>query len=309
MHGRARGSPVASKRVMARPLRLHIPNTVYHVMSRGNARQQIFLDARDYQRFLALLSAATLRFHVSCLAYCLMPNHFHLLVQPRALPLSRMMQQLNSGYAAWFNRRHDRVGHLLQGRFKALLVETDVYFLRVLRYIVSNPVVGGRVRQPANWRWSSYRATAGIERAATFLAVRTVWDAFDPEDGGHAQHLFAAFIAGPEPVEEPQGPVFFGSTALAACVAPRLAPLRAETEFARAERFAVRPTLDEVLAETTDAASLDRRMHEAYFGHGYTLREIGGRVGLHTTTVWKRIHRIGHPGTTTPNVGGERFKI
>jgi putative transposase len=109
-------------------------------MSRGNAKQPIFVETEDYEQFLDLLSAALLRFHVLCRAYCLLPNHFHLLVEPAASPLSRMMQQLNSTYSQWFNRRHNRVGHLLQGRFKALLVDRNEYFLRVVRYIVLNPV-------------------------------------------------------------------------------------------------------------------------------------------------------------------------
>ena len=184
---------------MARPLRLHIPGALYHVMSRGNAKQAIFLGGQDYERFLELLSATTSRFGVLCLAYCLMQNHFHLLLEPHERSVSRMMQHLNSAYSQWFNRRHQRVGHLLQGRFKALLVDRDAYVLQVLRYIVLNPVEAGLVSDPAEWRWSSYRATVGRSAAPAFLALDDVWKAFDA-DVGRARSRFAEFVdAGASP--------------------------------------------------------------------------------------------------------------
>src|SRR5262245_20368260 len=110
---------------MARPLRLHVPHAFYHVVSRGNAKQTIFLSSVDYEEFLTRLAATASRFDVGCHAYCLMPNHLHVLLKPAAVPLSRMMQQLNSAYSQAFNRRHERVGHVLQGRFKARLVDRD----------------------------------------------------------------------------------------------------------------------------------------------------------------------------------------
>src|SRR5258706_5066069 len=160
---------------MARPLRVHIPGALYHVMSRGNARQEIFVDPDDYQYFLDRLTVVTARVRVRCRAYCLMPNHFHLLLEPGELPLSKMMQQLNSSYTQWFNRRHDRVGHVLQGRPKELLIDRDDYFRRVLRYIVLNPIRASLVEHPAEWPWSSFRATAGLEKPAAFLALDEVW--------------------------------------------------------------------------------------------------------------------------------------
>ena len=154
---------------MARPLRVHIPGVLYHVMSRGNARQQIFLDADDYARFLTRLTVTSARFGVRCRAYCLMVTHFHLLLEPNLFPLSRMMQQLNSSYSQSFNRRHERVGHVLQGRFKSPMIDGDDYVRRVLRYIALNPVRAGLVAHPAEWPWSSYRATAGLETRPSFL--------------------------------------------------------------------------------------------------------------------------------------------
>jgi REP element-mobilizing transposase RayT len=180
---------------MARPLRVHIPGVLYHVMSRGNARQQIFLDADDYARFLTRLTVTAARFGVRCRAYCLMVTHFHLLLEPNLFPLSRMMQQLNSSYSQSFNRRHERVGHVLQGRFKSPMIDGDDYLRRVLRYITLNPVRAGLVATPEDWPWSSYRATAGLESPPSFLTLDRVWRSFD-HDPSLAQRRYAAFVAG-----------------------------------------------------------------------------------------------------------------
>src|SRR5688572_19335291 len=179
---------------MARPLRLHVPGMVYHVMSRGNGRQVIFTDDRDYERYLELLERSARRFGIRCVAYCLLGNHVHLVLQAGDIPISRMMQQLNSTFAQWFNRRHDRVGHVFQGRFKALLVETPRYLLRLLRYIALNPVAAGVTGTPDEWRWSSYRATIGLEACPAFLAVECVWVELDAPCESDGQNRFADYV-------------------------------------------------------------------------------------------------------------------
>jgi putative transposase len=263
-------------------------------MSRGNARQEIFLDADDYSCFLRRLAATTQRFRVRCHAYCLMVNHFHLLLEPSELPLSRMMQQLNSSYTQWFNRRHGRVGHVLQGRPRMLLIDRDDYFRRVLRYIARNPVRANLVSNPADWRWSSYRATAGIEKPPSFLTLDRVWSAFDPRDVRHAQRLYRALVDGAADAgedDEPRGRVFFGGRELVTRLQPRLAPHRTNDDFLYADRFAGRLPLDHLFRIAPDPVSLDRFMQDAFDRHGYTLREIGAFVGQRPNTVWKRIRR------------------
>jgi putative transposase len=261
-------------------------------MSRGNARQRIFEDDLDYRRFQVKLAEVVARFDLSCQAYCLMPNHFHILLRLSSIPISRAMQQLNSSYSQWFNRRHGRVGHVMQGRFRALLVDNDVYLLRVLRYIVMNPVASGLVKVPEAWRWSSYRATRGLAPPEPFLDLWNVWNLFDPCDRPHAQELFEVFANGAEPDVAPDGLVYFGAQDLAESLAPIVAEHRRNPEFARSERFAIRPPITEILDEPGDIPSLDQRMQEAYFDHGYTLREIANRVGKHTSTVWRRVHSL-----------------
>jgi putative transposase len=125
---------------MARPLRIEFPGALYHVTARGNARQDIFLDDEDRQRFLGVLARGVSRFHLLLHAYCLMENHFHLVVETPEANLSKAMRQLNGVYTQAFNRRHKRVGHVLQGRFKAIVVDRDSYLLELCRYVVLNPV-------------------------------------------------------------------------------------------------------------------------------------------------------------------------
>ena len=267
-----------------------MPGALYHVMSRGNAKQQIFAGDEDYQHFLDLLSATASRFSVLCHAYCLIWNHFHLLLVPGAPPLSRMMQQLNSAYGQWFNRRHERVGHVFQGRFKALIVDRDTYFLQVLRYIVLNPVDAELVSDPAKWRWSSYRATAGLAVAPPCLALDFVWRMFDP-DVGRARRLFVDFVGAGAGPTLPERPVVLGSTVSTAQVGVALTPYKEIRDISRGERFAGRPGLHELFTASREGSTRDAVMREAFERYGYTLREIGEVVGLHPSTVWRRIRK------------------
>lgn len=277
---------------MARPLRIHIPGALYHVMSRGNARQKIFFDADDVSEFFDRLSRALGRFDVQCFAYCLMPNHFHLLLEPSLLPLSRMMQQLNSSYSQLFNRRHDRVGHVLQGRFKSPVIDRDEYFRRVLRYIVLNPVRAEMVRHPAEWPLSSYRATAGLESPAEFLTMTAVWDAFDPRDHHNAQQLYAEWVeAGMCETDRPDPGVAWGSDQFKAEIRERVKHQRDQRDIVRAERFVGRRSLDQLFAGCRGRDAFNEAMRQAFEHHGYTLREIGDIVGQRPSTIWKRIRR------------------
>ena len=156
---------------MSRPLRIEFPGAVYHVTSRGDRREPIYRDDVDRQCQLDVLAAALARFDADALAYCLMGNHFHLVVQTHSGQLSRLMRHLNGVYTQAFNRRHGLIGHLFQGRFKAVLVDRDSYLVALCRYVERNPVAAGLVRRPADWRWSSCRAHLGLEPAPPWLAA------------------------------------------------------------------------------------------------------------------------------------------
>jgi REP-associated tyrosine transposase len=276
---------------MARPLRIHAPGTLCHVMSRGNAKQNIFVDDTDFGHFLELLSSLLERFHVNCIAYCLMWNHTHLLLRPAEQPLSRLMQHLNSAYCQWFNRRHDRVGHVLQGRFKSRWVDDDLYFLRVLRYIVRNPVAAGYVNDPGEWRWSSHRATAGLEGASSFLDVQSVWDVFDYSGEGTGADQFRLFAGGAVNDVDPMGGLLVGSRDFAMGLDPNLEPHRANENLVHADRFASRPPLVDLVPADAEGPALDAAARLAFLKHAYTLREIGERLGRPTSTIWSWIQR------------------
>jgi putative transposase len=171
---------------MARPLRIEFPGAVYHVTSRGDRRESIFDDDEDRHAFLNVVAQATERFDAAILSYCLMDNHYHLVIHTRRGNLSRFMQQLNGVYTQIYNRRHRKVGHLFQGRFKGILVDENAYLLEVCRYVDLNPVRARMVRDPGNWRWSSYRAHTGNTTPPAWLDTAAVHGYLLGRDAGTA---------------------------------------------------------------------------------------------------------------------------
>lgn len=146
---------------MSRPLRIEFAGAVYHVTTRGDRRESIYRDDVDRQAQLAVLAQALDRFDGQVLAYCLMGNHYHLVLHTRQGNLSRLMRHLNGVYTQAHNRRHGLVGHLFQGRFKAILVDREAYLLALCRYVERNPVAAGLVASVGDWVWSSYGAHVG----------------------------------------------------------------------------------------------------------------------------------------------------
>lgn len=146
---------------MGRPLRISYPGAVYHITSRGNERREIFLDNDDRQTFLKIVKDYHDRFDILIHAYVLMDNHYHLVLETPRGNLLKVMHGINSRYTGYFNRKNSRAGHLFQGRYKALLVEKDIYLVELSRYLHLNPVRAGMVEKPERYRWSSYRGYVG----------------------------------------------------------------------------------------------------------------------------------------------------
>src|SRR3990167_5084236 len=147
---------------MARPIRIEYPGALYHITSRGNEQKSIYVNDSDRRYFIALLEQTLKRFNWICYSYCLMDNHYHLLIETVDPTLSKGMRYLNGVYTQRMNREYSRVGHLLQGRFKAIIVEKESYLLELCRYIVLNPVRAKLVKMPEEYPWSSYRAMIGV---------------------------------------------------------------------------------------------------------------------------------------------------
>jgi putative transposase len=178
---------------MSRPLRLEHPGAAWHITVRGNERRPIFRSDPDRRLYLALLASAAKRFRWSIRSWVLMTNHVHLVLVTPEPTLSRGMHWLNGTYARLFNLRHQRVGHLFQGRFKAILIDEQAYLHEVLRYTVLNPVRAGMVEHPADYRWSSYRALAGLEKIPEWLDAE--WLLQLDKDPARCREIYRDFVA------------------------------------------------------------------------------------------------------------------
>ena len=168
---------------MGRMPRQFQPGEIYHVFSRGSNKQAIFRYDSDRIDFLGCLERVVVREQLVCLAYCLMPNHFHLMVETPDGQLSEAMKALNGRYALRFNRRYSRDAHLFKNRFGAVLQRSDGQLLWTLRYTLRNPVSSGLCGDAAGWPWSSYAASVGDEKPLRFLALRALLSHFgDPPE-------------------------------------------------------------------------------------------------------------------------------
>ncbi len=165
---------------MAYVPRIEVPYGYYHVATRGNNKRSIYQDDRDRELFLLLLRRVARRYGWSCYAYCLMGNHYHLVMQIGEAGISRGMCELNTGYALTHNARHERINHLFGRRFWSEMIETDDRLLAACRYVVQNPVRAGLCTSCDDWKWSSYRATVGLAIAEPFLAVKKVLELVAP---------------------------------------------------------------------------------------------------------------------------------
>lgn len=179
---------------MARPLRFQYAGLAYHVMSRGNNKMRIFLDDLDYARFIGILDEVRETYELDLWLICAMPNHYHLVLRTRRPNLSLAIRQLNGKYAQWWNKRHRRVGHVYQGRFKAQVVDQCTYLLRLCRYVLMNPVRAKLVAHPREWRWSSYAAVAGTRTLC--VDVPSLLHAIDPDDGPTVRSRLLEFVDG-----------------------------------------------------------------------------------------------------------------
>ncbi|HET7712134.1 MAG TPA: transposase [Thermoanaerobaculia bacterium] len=268
---------------MARALRTDFPGAVHHVTSRGNERRPIFFDDRDREAFLDFLGQAVQRFGWSLTAYVLMTNHFHLVLQTPEPNLSRGMHWLNTAYVGWFNRRHERSGHLYGGRFKAFLIEKETYLLEVLRYVVLNPVRAQLVDRPENYRWSSFRATAGVEPAPEWLDVGAALEPFAP-DRDLAQTYYQGFVAEKIGSDERLWDqlihgIYLGSDQWARAMRKKVESKPRSTDHPKTQRAIGRPRMHEVIAAVGRAGGESAAAIRAM--RGGSLRRLAAWIGWH----------------------------
>lgn len=231
---------------MARRPRVHAPGAFYHVILRGNWGADIFHSSRDRRRFEELLAEGLGRFGHAIDAYCWMTNHVHLAVQVGTVPLSRIIQNLAFRHACWINKRQGRVGHLFQGRYRAILVDADRYLLALVRYIHLNPVRAGLVRAPERYPWSSHRAYLGRESAA-WLRTSFVLGFFG-RGLAESRRRYAAFMRAP--TEETPGTGPASGAGMPAAWGDELSPAIAGPSDAHAARG---PGIERIVTEVTRA--------------------------------------------------------
>jgi len=276
---------------MARPLRLEFAGALYHVTSRGDGRESIYLDDGDRERYLDVLAQVCERFNWVCHAYCLMGNHYHLLIETPDGNLSKGMRHLNGVYTQCFNRAHRRMGHVFQGRFKAILVQKENYLLEVARYIVLNPVRAQMIRAAVEWPWSSYRATAGMIDAPNWLTTDWLLSAFDQRRSAaiEAYKLFVTRGAGqPSPWIELKNQIFLGDDQFVEASQRQVDLDRDLREIPKSQRRRMPQPLTyyDERCEDRDAAIL-----LAYHSGGYTLKDLGDYHGLHLSHVGRIVER------------------
>jgi len=285
---------------VARPLRIEFPGAVYHVTSRGNGRQEIFLDDQDNSAFLSLLGKTVEHFHWTCHAFCLMVNHYHLMIETPEANLSKGMHHLNANFCQAFNKRHNTVGHLFQGRFKSIVVDRESYLLELARYVVLNPVRAGMVDHPEEWPWSSFRATVGLrssrsaDAACEWLSTSWLLGQFD-SDKAAARKRYLDFVSAGigrnSPWSQLQSQLFLGKETFVDQIRNAIPEKRAVQEIPKSQRYADRPPLKEIFGEWRTLRKRDEAIVASYATHGYEQKEIADFLNIHYTTVCRAIRR------------------
>jgi len=273
---------------MARPLRLEFSGALYHVTSRGDRQDDIYECDEDRVGFLSVLGDVCESYNWVCHAYCLMDNHYHLLIETPDANLSKGMRQLNGVYTQQFNRRHDRVGHVFQGRYKAIHVERESYLLELSRYIVLNPVRARMVHEAVDWKWSSYRATVGQVKPDNGLNAEWLLASFAKRKST-AVKRYKVFVAEgknqPSPWEKLSNQVYLGGDIFIESMKQLVDGDKELSEIPSSQRRAKPLEIKEYdeMADTRNEAIVN-----AYQSGGYTQKEIGDYFGLH----YARISRI-----------------
>jgi putative transposase len=305
---RASLQPICCVRRVARKLalgitvprrpRLQLAGAVYHVMARGNRKSTIFHDNDDRRRFLQIIDYAAASYDLRVRAHCLMDNHYHLVLETPGCNLSDAMQYINGVFAQRSNHRHGHTGHVFEGRFRSLIIQRESYLRRVARYVVRNRVRAGLVDHPADWPWSSYRATAGLEPVPRWLHIDWIQWAFRTDSLIEAQHRYVEFVnASPKS----QRRIDLNSAVLGTRqFRTRLLDVVRAEQIDRPMPSIVktcRPSLTELFNGAVESSlSRDRIIYSARMEHGYCFAEIARFLGIDRSTASKAANRCQQPG-------------
>jgi len=242
-----------------------------------------------------VLKTVIKKYNWLCHAYCLMDNHYHLMIETPDANLSRGMRQLNGIYTQKYNWWHSKTGHIFQGRYKSILVEKENYLLELCRYVVLNPVRANMVEKPDEWKWSSYGATAGLRNVPEYLTVNWILRLFS-SNKQEARKRYRKFVSEGiqkgSPWEDLQGQILLGEEGFIDKFKEHLADKEKIKEIPKAQRYVSRPGLSKLFSKGEKTTRRNRYIYTAHVKYGYTLKEIADHVGIHYTTVSKAVKRF-----------------
>jgi len=289
---------------MARQLRIEYPDAYYHVTARGNERKDVFKSEKDREKFLSYLESAVTRYGAIIHVWCLMSNHYHLLVETPSGNLSQIMQHINGAYTNYFNTKRKRSGHLFQGRYKGILVEADEYALELSRYIHLNPVRIGIVNEPGGYKWSSFQEYAGKRKIPDWLKTAFILGYFDKSEQA-AQKKYSLFVEemiGKEhesPLQQMVASTMLGTPEFVATIQEQhLDGKSPHRNLPALKQLKGKPTIDQILEITGSLHKEDEKLAAKaaiYLCHRYSgakLKEIGERFGVKESAVSQSSRRF-----------------
>lgn len=279
---------------MARPLRIEYDGAVYHITSRGNARKPIYKEDEDRRMFLEVLHRANSRYNWLCHAYCLMNNHYHLIIETPDGNLSQGMRQLNGVYTQLFNKRHNRVGHIFQGRYKAILIQKESHLLEAIRYVVLNPVRAKAVKDTDEWKWSSYCGTAGKEKPHLCLTKDWILGQFGSKRR-QSEKKYREFVMagiGKENIwKDVKGQSILGEDEFIERFLNHVKGYEEVKEIPKSQRYIGRPELAKLLKGAERRKEISKIAKEAVDRYGYSQKEVADYLGIHYSTVSRMVNK------------------
>jgi REP element-mobilizing transposase RayT len=302
---------------MARPLRIEYPGAFYHVTSRGNEKKNIFKSLQDRRKFLSYLESSVVRYGAIIHVWCLMSNHYHLLMETPAGNLSQIMRHINGAYTTYFNVKRKRAGHLFQGRYKAILIDADSYATELSRYIHLNPVRAGMVERPEEYPWSSYRSYIGKNRVPEWQKTEFILgyfssgpsfssgSSFGLNTSGDAKVNYMNFVEAllgkkyPSPLKAATASTILGNEKFVQKISRQyLDERRVERDVPAVRKLTPGISVDEIIDivknELGDNEDLTRKVSIFFCRKhsGARLREIGERFGISEAAVSQASRRL-----------------
>ena len=278
--------------------RLNVVDGLLHVMARGNRKSNLFEDDRDRDRFVDIVRDAVATHQVRLLAECRMGNHYHQVVQTPQANLPNFMRDVNGIFSQYSNRRHGRIGHLFNEPYKPILIDNDFYLRVALGYVVMNPVSHGFVQKPEDWKWSSYRATVGLDPVPDYLTLDWLDAAFPAGSRKESQSRFQEYLTASTwaEAEEWIHKPLAGSTAFEREMRENIGATLFMAALPKSYRAAGRPALEALFEQGMAKDERDRQMLRAHVVHAYSNSDIARALCMHPGSVSRIVAALRNKG-------------